>query len=93
MKPLQRDNEIVTAEDDQEFLARLQLTLNRAASPGRTVREHASMILSLRHSSVHLKDEGGTPVLTRNANTMGMGAGSAGPQTPAMPGRPRNQPV
>ncbi|CAF3667282.1 unnamed protein product [Adineta steineri] len=34
-RPLQRDNEIVTAEDDQEFLSRLQLTLNRAASPGR----------------------------------------------------------
>lgn len=34
---MQRDNEIVSAEDDQEFLTRLQLTLNRAASPGRTV--------------------------------------------------------
>jgi len=33
--PLQRDNEIITAEDDQKFLARLQLTLNRAGSPGR----------------------------------------------------------
>ncbi|CAF1415598.1 unnamed protein product [Adineta steineri] len=34
-RPLQRDNEIIAAEDDQEFLAKLQLTLNRAASPGR----------------------------------------------------------
>ncbi|CAF1195032.1 unnamed protein product [Adineta steineri] len=34
-RPLQRDNEIINAEDDQEFLAKLQLTLNRAASPGR----------------------------------------------------------
>lgn len=37
LKPLQRDNEVITAEDDQEFLTRLQLTLNRAASPSRTV--------------------------------------------------------
>ncbi|CAF3890340.1 unnamed protein product, partial [Rotaria sordida] len=35
-RPLQRDNEIIMAEDDQEFLSKLQLTLNRAASPGRT---------------------------------------------------------
>jgi hypothetical protein len=28
---------VITAEDDQEFLAKLQLTLNRATSPGRTV--------------------------------------------------------
>ena len=37
LQPMQRDNEIVTAEDDQEFLSKLQLTLNRAASPGRAV--------------------------------------------------------
>ncbi|CAF5089777.1 unnamed protein product, partial [Rotaria sp. Silwood1] len=35
-RPLQRDNEIIMAEDDQEFLSKLQSTLNRAASPGRT---------------------------------------------------------
>jgi len=35
-RPLQRDNELITAEDDQEFLTRLQLTLNRAASPSKT---------------------------------------------------------
>ena len=34
---MQRDNELITAEDDQEFLSRLQLTLTRAASPSRTV--------------------------------------------------------
>ena len=42
IQPLQRDNEIITAEDDQEFLTRLQLTLNRAASPGKAVRQSQS---------------------------------------------------
>ncbi|UJR30036.1 hypothetical protein I4U23_017581 [Adineta vaga] len=46
--PLQRDNEVVTAEDDQEFLARLQLTLNRASSPGRS--EETSSPLLTRNS-------------------------------------------
>ncbi|CAF3627668.1 unnamed protein product [Rotaria sp. Silwood1] len=44
-RPLQRDNEIVAAEDDQEFLSRLQLTLNRAASPGRT-EDNATPVLT-----------------------------------------------
>ncbi|CAF4111576.1 unnamed protein product, partial [Rotaria sp. Silwood2] len=49
-RPLQRDNEIVMAEDDQEFLSKLQLTLNRAASPGRT-DENATSV-STRTSGV-----------------------------------------
>lgn len=44
-RPLQRDNEVITAEDDQEFLTRLQLTLNRAASPSRT-EENATPVLA-----------------------------------------------
>jgi len=44
-RPLQRDNEIITADDDQEFLARLQLTLNRAASPGRA-DENATPVIT-----------------------------------------------
>lgn len=32
-QPLQRDNEIIVAEDDQEFLSKLQSTLNRSSSP------------------------------------------------------------
>ncbi|CAM4869132.1 unnamed protein product [Rotaria socialis] len=35
-RPLKRDDEIIMAEDDQEFLSKLQLTLNRTASPTRT---------------------------------------------------------
>ncbi len=33
-KPLQRDNEvIISATDDQDFLSKLQIQLNKAASP------------------------------------------------------------
>jgi hypothetical protein len=51
---LQRDNEVVLAEDDQEFLSRLQLTLNRAASPGRSVR---SICMDRLFFVTHLADD------------------------------------
>ncbi|CAF2093514.1 unnamed protein product [Rotaria magnacalcarata] len=35
-RPPKRDDEIIMAEDDQEFLSKLQLTLNRTASPTTT---------------------------------------------------------
>ncbi|CAF1262588.1 unnamed protein product [Adineta ricciae] len=74
-RPLQRDNELITAEDDQEFLARLQLTLNRASSPGRS--DETSSPVVTRNSMT----SGGT-------SSMGMQTPSVAsrPRNPTNPG-------
>ncbi|CAF0841984.1 unnamed protein product [Rotaria sordida] len=80
-RPLQRDNEIITAEDDQEFLSRLQLTLNRAASPGRT-EENATPVLTRNVmtsgvSSGMISQTPSMPGRSRNQPTTSSGGTSA----------------
>ena len=82
---------MITADDDQEFLSRLQLTLNRTVSPGRIVPK-CPMSWIVFDININLQDESVTPTLARNIITSNVSTG-ANSQTPPIPARSRNQTV
>jgi len=73
-------------------LSRLQLTLNRAASPSRAVSILIKTSSFYIYFNIDFQEETPTPVVTRNSMTSGVSSG-IGSQTPSMPGRPRNPAV
>ncbi|CAF1197504.1 unnamed protein product [Didymodactylos carnosus] len=73
-RPLQRDTEIITAEDDQEFLTKLQSTLNRTASPARTEDNTHTPLMPSRATA-------GT-IGSQSSNSVPNSRRVAGPSTP-----------
>jgi dynein light intermediate chain 1 len=72
-KPLQRDVETVIAYEDQEFLSKLQILLNKTATPSVKSDDLASMVSNPGPSPVSLgggahKTPHKTPVLKNNPN-------------------------